>query len=187
MKCLYYQWKISRALDDGKPLPVDHIAQCAACGEFYRKSLSLGTYLRQDAMSPETVHSPHADNPMRIIPLYTSPAHRVLRRVGLAAACSLVAACLLAAILLFQSHRHVNIAKKEEPQPSPQQNSQIKPSQPTNTSLAMADPVRMLTDLASAPIRHELDNASHDAKNAGEFLISCLPMGVKTQSPPNDQ
>jgi hypothetical protein len=52
MWCLVHKWKISRALDSGKPLTgltKRHLRRCDSCREFAESSEKMGRQLREDA------------------------------------------------------------------------------------------------------------------------------------------
>lgn len=54
MLCSIHKWKISRALDSGKPLSrrtEHHLSACESCREFYRTSENLAVRLTADAAS----------------------------------------------------------------------------------------------------------------------------------------
>jgi hypothetical protein len=169
MKCLYYRWKISRALDgDGEtPLPARHLAKCPACRAFHRDSLALAEALREDAQSV-------ADLPVA--------ARRPQRRWALkVAAASAVAASVALAIALGWLHIQAGnkLAVTPPPTPTPVASPVHAPAPqppPLATATLALDTSgwRNLIALAGKPLTDELENTRRDALSGGKVLASYL-------------
>ncbi len=75
MRCTYNRWKISRALDSGKPLSgrvEKHLRSCGACREFARLSKELERRLTKDAVT--LIQGARGDLGKKSMPAVSAPA-----------------------------------------------------------------------------------------------------------------
>jgi hypothetical protein len=169
MKCLYYRWKISQALDgDGETsLPARHLEKCPVCRAFHRDSLALAAALREDA---HTV----ADRPIARL----RPARRLAIRVAAAAALAAgVALAIALGWLHMQAGNTVAISPPPASKPLPSPVAAPTPQPPPLAVATLAlDTTKLqgLIALAGKPLTDELENTRQDALSSGKALASYL-------------
>ena len=195
MICLFYQWRISSALDCDRPsaaLPVRHMAGCPKCREFYRQSVMLGRRLRAEAAtaaraagdvlrdahsgSDRVLHMPRnvakSAGPRRW-PRAAWSGRRLAAAIATAAAACIAVAVLVLTLLNATRQDPKPTIVKHYPKPVPARVPGV--AKPEVTLPAeLADSVQSLKDLAKEPLVREMNRISHDAKAAGQVLISCL-------------
>jgi hypothetical protein len=141
MRCLYYQWKISKALDGDDPiaeLPIKHMAKCPSCRQFHARSAALDYALRAAATaeahsdeaavpavarmfaetnSPLRAEAAASDGDITSLRLYSdrSAKKRASRRRLAWAATALTAAVCAAIALLSQQPRPSDLPNDEKP------------------------------------------------------------------------
>ena len=199
MRCLFYQWRISSALDSQRPsarLPAVHLARCPACRAFYERSLALAKALRAEATgdgvtsgSPgchglarraSRVGAPCGGS-ARLAPdtaggQAVAPRRRTYRLAAVAALAA--AACIVAAVLL--------LAPSSPPVPPVPPVVQVEHSQPPAPTVVVAssDPftllvhrrIESLAGLAKEPLVREFNRTRDEARAAGEVLVSYLSL-----------
>jgi predicted anti-sigma-YlaC factor YlaD len=194
MKCLYYQWRISRAVDDGDDasLPTRHMAACPACRAFHdnlrlieRRLLPVGqrhTFWPGPAQGARP--SPAACRPTnaRRVPADNargeaaqddrSPRARHRLPMGWSAAALAAAAIVILGLIVIQ-WRH----DRPLPPPAVVERDHPPPHVAPLTSLSLPsrdEALAALTRAATRPFVQEFENASHDALAAAQTVRSLV-------------
>ena len=184
MRCFYYQWLISRALDAAPAaprLPTRHLAQCPACRRFLEQSRTMAAALRSAARRqlPATARAVVMAAPPAPRPRWCRPAFAA----GVVAA----AAAIVAALFLLTPAAPVPLATVSQTAPPPGHIAPpINPTPPmpapfavTTDPLALLDVEQSLATLkerATDSVVREFNKTSAEVKSAGQMLISCLPI-----------
>lgn len=156
MRCTIYQWRISGAMDGGKPLgrlTRNHMETCECCRRFWRGAMELEAGLLEQSARADApqVYRP----PLRIGPVLAATA-------GLAAA-----AVLLVAFLLPPG------AKTGPGKPAA---SEPFPLGRVVQMLQPAESLRAFDELASANLRGEMNRLRADVQAATGAMLSYLPL-----------
>jgi hypothetical protein len=206
MKCLYYQWKISKALDSENQkanLPMKHLAQCPDCRRFHRRLAAMGRSLKRDA----TVNVPRLARPAeppgvaeRVgrgaqwpVPIGQTSKPSVRRKAAWAGAALAVAVCLATFLVPQQpSSSPVERAAVDAPRTQPQKISALTKLSP---SKEMADPIflnpRLLADvqhpmqslvkLTNRTIDRQLSSGTNFIQSTGgKLLPNFKPVSVES-------
>jgi len=178
MKCLYYQWRISRALDDGDgaALPTAHIDRCPACRAFYEGSRRLAAKMGTAEKGTGTIFANDAKKEPVSISAVRVPIF------WFAAVSAAAAAVLLTLAFLQWDHNRrqsetIVIKVPQNPSPAPAVPFAI-PSQ--------GEAIAALTAAAKKPFAAELQAASHDAHIAANTVRSLLWIDLR-QKPPEPE
>ena len=159
MRCRFYEWMISRALDSGARLPARHMRKCHSCRSFHRQAVQLERALREEAGASGLRRVRETAPPVR---------SRLPLAAGLAVA---AAACIVVALLMAFKQDSVEIvAPPHDPAPAP-----VVASIPGPSLLSEAGGrIEPFADAASEPLLRQVRNTSETAVGAGRTLVFCL-------------
>jgi hypothetical protein len=190
MKCLYYQWRISKALDSARAeanLPAKHMARCAECRRFYQRSVALGRSLSSAAATSRPPMFP-------VVAASKRSAWRVAAWAGAA-----LAAAAGVAIVVLPRHpatapvipttamlpndvlpsEHVQIDKMD---PAPAQSSGVD-ALPPGLLASLEHPMQSLADLARQAINRQLVRGTDTIQTTRQALISNFPVIYSNENP----
>jgi hypothetical protein len=181
LRCAYYQWRISAALDrddGGGRLPRRHMDRCPACRAFHERSVALAAALRRDAAG--------ATAPARGATVVRDCEHdraagRGAWRPWAWAAGLAAAACVVAAVLVLSQggRREAPQVAREPTSPDTAPAVALASREEAAKMLAVAsDPLSALRDVARRPIQKGIEDVRAEAQAAGRFLASQLPFDV---------
>jgi len=168
MRCILYQWLISRALDGGGRLPLRHMQKCQSCRRFYQRSVLLVRELRAEAQA------------LAPAPPQVRPARSWRGHLAVAAGVVAAAAAAWAIVAILTAPRAPGPGAAAPPRarrPAPA-------GRPAVAALPGALPTRMTGELesvaeaAKAPLVRQVHNISDTAADAGRTLLSCLPISM---------
>lgn len=167
MRCFFYQWRISRALDSAGQLPSRHLLACPTCRTFYERSVRLEAALRSATLTA---------NPLRELTGISEGFGAKRSRLSLAAGVgALAAACMIVVISVAVRNHPASPALVQQTSPS----GTVVASIPGPSLLGeAADQLEPLADIAKEPLARQVENTANAARQAGKTLISYLPVAL---------
>ena len=196
LKCTFFQWRISSALDsDGgeAKLPVRHIARCAACREFHERSVALGESLREAAATVvagdvvcDVSRRNHGTRPVSICEVASGGRAR-RRRWAWGAVATVAAAAILLVVLTIGwkgGSKDTTVAGGggtgggNPVHENPPSATQPSPEDAARALAAISDPIGTLKRHARGPIDRRIDSLRADAQAAGRAIASLLPIEI---------
>ena len=173
MRCSFYQWMISRALDSGGRLPLRHMRKCEPCRLFHRRSVLLEHTLRAEAEA--FAARPGRQTGPATLPIHAGPLGRSGLRLTAGIAAAAAAACVVVALLIASSdHPAKTVVLRPAPKPG-----QVVASIPGPSLLSeVTGHVESFADVAKEPLLRQIRNTSDTAMEAGKTLIFCLAIDL---------
>ena len=171
MRCSFYQWMISRALDSGGRLPLRHMRKCEPCRLFHRRSVLLEHALRAEA-GAFAARPGRQTGPATLL-IHAGPSGRSGLR--LAAGIAAAAACVVVALLIASSNRP---AKTVVLRPTPKSGQGVASIPGPSLLSEVTGHVESFADVAKEPLLRQIRNTSDTAMEAGKTLIFCLAIDL---------
>lgn len=182
MLCTLYQWQISSALDDGRPLSPRvsrHVAACPQCRRFHERCLGIADGLVREAPDALSPVPPGLKNGIlgaldRRRPPMALPSVNVARNLWLRPAMAAgLAAVVIAGFLVFRTPAP---AAREMDNPMDMIANLTPLPSTLGLPVAAKNPIVPLHGLLDNPLAAEWTRLADDTRAAAKFVTDCLPV-----------
>lgn len=178
MVCWLFRLMISHSADnDNHPSGIirEHISHCGDCSEFYNTCQSLDESLTREALiSNSRTSSRLNEHILGAIPSQRTKAHKVVRKLWIAAAAASVALIIVTSASLIVMNRDGRTNVPPDPQ---QMTIAIQELRSVYTQVGRDLPISW-PPVIEEPLASEFENLASDTESAVRFLVACVAVDI---------